>query len=102
MKSLPTITNNQITEETMKKYLAFSRDLEAAKEAEKKFKADLLAYMVQNNIHKIDLPNGIISVKDAYDRESFDSKSFRADNPEVYDSYVKITRIEPSLLIKAK
>lgn len=35
-------------------------------------------------------------------RETFDSKKFREDNPELYDEYVKFTPVKSSLRVKVK
>ena len=35
-------------------------------------------------------------------KESFDSKEFRKDNPEVYDSYVKLSPVKASIRITLK
>lgn len=55
--------------------------------------------------------NGVVSIKGdglsvtyiaPSQRETFDSKEFRADFPELYDSYVKLSPVKSSVRIKAE
>lgn len=43
-----------------------------------------------------------ISRVNSYNRESFNSKQFKEDNPELYSEYVKETEVKPSIRIKLK
>ena len=36
------------------------------------------------------------------ERETFDSKQFKADMPELYDEYVKFSKVKPSVRIKVE
>ena len=62
----------------------------------------LLEEMKNKGIKKIETPDVIISYVDASDRETFDTKQFREDNPDMYDEYVKFTPVKASIRIKAK
>ena len=44
----------------------------------------------------------VISFIDEFDRETFDSKSFRAAYPDLYDEFVRLTHIKPSVRITVK
>lgn len=50
--------------------------------------------------------NEIVGIEVTYiapsDRESFDSKRLREDNPDLYDEYVKISTVKSSVRIKLK
>ena len=62
----------------------------------------LLEEMKEKNIKKIETPDVIISYIDETERETFDSKEFRKNFPDMYDEYVKFTPIKASIRIKAK
>lgn len=62
----------------------------------------LLEEMKQKNIKKIETPDVIISYIDETERETFDSKEFRKEFPDIYDDYVKFTPVKASIRIKAK
>lgn len=74
------------------------------KKREDELKAALLEEMEREDI--LSLENEIygISVKriDAYDRETFDSKKFKADQPDLYDQYIRMTSVKPSIRITVK
>ena len=51
---------------------------------------------------KIEAPEITINYIAETDRETFDAKGFRAEYPELYDDFVKITTVKPSIRIKVK
>ena len=90
--------------ETSGKIAEFERQLKAIKEQEEKLKKAILEEMESKGIIKVeDEINGIsISyVAESY-RETFDSKKFKADKPDVYDEYIKISPVKSSIRIKVK
>lgn len=68
----------------------------------KSIKEEILAEFLKNDIKSIETDDLIITVKDSYTRETFDSKKFRKDNEELYNKYINITKVKESLLIKCK
>ena len=62
----------------------------------------LLEEMKAKDIKKIETPDVIISYIDETERETFDSKKFKEENPDMYDEYVKFTPVKASIRIKAK
>ena len=62
----------------------------------------LLDEMQKHDIKKIETPDVIISYIDETERETFDSKKFREDNPDMYDEYVKLSKVKASIRIKVK
>lgn len=62
----------------------------------------LLEEMESKEIKKIDTPDVVISYIGESERETFDSKRFREDYPDMYDEYVKFTIVKPCVRIKAK
>lgn len=90
--------------EISKKIVEFERQLKAIKEQEEELKKAILEEMEKNGILKFeDETNGLsITYVAPYDKEAFDSKKFRADNPDMYDEYIKFTPVKSSIRIKVK
>lgn len=76
--------------------------LNELKELEKQVKEMLLNQMELNGIVKIENDKLLISYIGATTRETFDSKKLREDDPNLYDEYVKISDVKPSVRIKLK
>lgn len=62
----------------------------------------VLCEMRDKNITKIESDEVLINYVAPTDKESFDSKSFRADHPDMYDEYVKISPVKDSIRIMVK
>jgi len=62
----------------------------------------LLEEMRDNEIKRVETPDVIISYVDESERETFDSKKFREDYPDMYDEYVRFSKVKASVRIKAK
>ena len=62
----------------------------------------LLEEMESKDIKKIDTPDVVISYIAESDREVFDSKKFREDYPDLFDNYVKFSKVKPSVRIRTK
>ena len=58
--------------------------------------------MEQYGLVKIETPSFLINYIAQTDRETFDSKKFKADNPDLYDEYIRITPVKASVRIKLK
>ena len=62
----------------------------------------LMQEMQDKGIMKIETDDVVISYIAESERETFDSKQFREDYPDMYDEYVKFTKVKPSVRIKTK
>jgi predicted phage-related endonuclease len=104
MNELITIENGTavLAPETAAKLAEFERKAKEIKEAEDEIRAKILEEMQQNDIKKIETDDMVISFVDASDRETFQTKEFRAEHADLYDEYVKITTVKPSVRIKLK
>ena len=76
-----------------------AKEIEAKQKA---LKAKLLEEMEKHGIIKIDTEDLTITYVAPTTRETFDGKSFRADFPDLYDEYVKIGTVSPSVRLKLK
>lgn len=96
-------TNNAIVSAEICAQIA---ELEAqAKVLEDKRKAvknEILRLMEENGVIKIDNEVLTITYVASTDRETLDTKTLKEELPEVYDAYIKISKVAPSLRIKIK
>lgn len=74
----------------------------ALKERQDKVKAELQKVMEDNNIIKFESDEIVVNYIAPTTRESFDSKQLKADNPDLYDLYVKLSPVKASIKIKVK
>ena len=65
-------------------------------------KERLLEEMTEREIIRLESDEVAVTRILGSDRESFDSKTFRKNHPDLYDDYVRITPVKPSLRIKIK
>jgi predicted phage-related endonuclease len=65
-------------------------------------KKALLEEMNKQGIYKFENDNIKITKSDSYIRETIDSKKLKADKPEIYKEYTKITQIKESLRVSLK
>lgn len=95
--------NTLILNPTVSKQIAeFEKQAKAIKDAQDKLKADILAEMETQGIVKLDTEDITITyVAETY-RETFDSKSLKAESEETYNKYIKISPVKPSIRIKVK
>ena len=88
--------------EAVRKIAEFEDTMNKLKQAEDKLKKDILAEMEEKNILKIENDTMTISYIGATGRETFNSKKFRSDNPDLYDEYVTISPVKSSIRIRVK
>lgn len=80
----------------------FLREMKTLKEQEKRLNEALLAEMEAKGIIKVETDEILINYIAPTERESLDSKTLRAELPDVYDAYVKMTPVKASVRIKLK
>lgn len=91
-----------LDEGVSQKIADFEKQVKLIKEQEDNLKQAILEEMEKNQILKLDTPEILISYVASSDRETFDSKTFKADHQDLYDEYVKMTPVKPSIRIKVK
>lgn len=104
MKELIKIENDIsiLDVEVSNKIAEFERQIKIIKEAEDALIEVIKAEMESKGILKVkDETNGMsITYIAPTHRETFDSKKFRAENPDMYDEYVKLSPVKASIRIK--
>ena len=88
--------------ETASKIAEFERKMKEIKAQEDELRARILTEMETNGIKKVESDEVTITYKDSYDKESFDTKTFKQDFPDLFDDYVKISACKPSIMIRVK
>lgn len=78
------------------------REAKAIEDRQKELKKRIMAEMEKHGIIKIETDDLTIAYVAPTTREQFDGKKFRADNPDLYDEYVKIGAVSASVRIKVK
>ena len=102
MSNLIVLTKNGalLSADTAAKIADFERQKKKIDALENVLRAEIMMEMEQRGIIKAVSEEVSISYIPEGDRESFDSKAFRKDHPDLYDEYVKISRVKASIRIK--
>ena len=82
--------------------IAIEKEVKRLEDMRKSIHGTILAGMEEHGIEKIVMPGITATYVAGFDKEIFDTKNFRADNPAIYDAYVKISKVKPSVRITVK
>lgn len=88
--------------EVNRKIADFERQIKSIKEQEDELKKAILEEMENKNLFKVETDDLTINYIAPTDRETFDSKKFREENPNLYDEYIKMSPVKSSIRIKVK
>ncbi len=102
MNDLIKIENGTIAQKTVDYITAVETQMKALKEQYDLFKDELLTAMEQNGIVKFETDTIKINYIAGTERETFDSKQFKSDMPDLYNEYVKFSKVKPSIRIKVE
>ena len=91
-----------LQKETINTIVEIEKELKKLKNLKDNYTSKLLEQMASQDIIKIDLPELAITRVEETTKETFDSKTFREEHSDLYDEYVKIGLVKPSLRIKVK
>lgn len=94
--------NYQLTDAVISALKMIDEEEKKVKEKKEKIREILLKEMEDKNILKLENENISITYKAPTERETFRTKDFKKDLPDLYDTYVEFTPIKSSLLIKIK
>ena len=82
--------------------IEMEKEAKAIEERQRAIKEDILKEMEKQGIYKVESDRLAITYIAPCDRERFNGKQFREDNPDLYDEYVTISKVKPSVRIKVK
>ena len=94
--------NYQLTDAVISELKMIDEEEKKVKEKKEKIREILLKEMEDKNILKLENENISITYKAPTERETFRTKDFKKDLPDLYDTYVEFTPVKSSLLIKIK
>lgn len=94
--------NYQLTDTIISELRLIDEEEKELKEKKEKIREILLKEMEDKNILKLENENISITYKAPTERETFRTKDFKKDLPDLYDTYVEFTPVKSSLLIKVK
>ena len=94
--------NYQLTDAVISTLKMIDEEEKELKEKKEKIREILLKEMEDKNILKLENENISITYKAPTERETFRTKDFKKDLPDLYDAYVEFTPVKSSLLIKIK
>lgn len=80
----------------------FEKAAKEIKEKEDTLKKAILAEMEDKGIVKLDTADLTITYVAGTDRETLDTKALKEELPDIYDTYVKISSVKPSIRLKLK
>ena len=103
MEYLVNYGNKLVLKEDISEQIVYLETIaKQVKEAQEEIKTGILKEMEEKNIIKLETNELIITyVAETY-RESFDSKTLKAEDEELYNKYVKISPVKSSVRIKVK
>lgn len=102
MNDLIIIEDGKIAPKTVEFIKAVESQMKTLKEQYDDFKTALLQAMEKNGVTKFDDYGVKINYIAETTRETFDSKQFKADMPDLYNEYVKFSSVKPSVRIKVE
>lgn len=91
-----------LSEEVCEKIVSLEKQAKKIKQQQDSMKAEILDAMQKYDVVKLDNEFLKILFIPEHDAERFDSKTFKEENPDIYDSYVKISTVKPSIRITVK
>lgn len=90
------------SEEVCEKIISLEKQAREIKKQQDSMKGEILEAMQKYGVLKIDNEFLKIALIPEHDTEKFDSKKFKEENPDIYDSYVKLSKVKPSIRITIK
>lgn len=94
--------NYQLTDVIISELRLIDEEEKELKEKKEKIREILLKEMEDKNILKLENEKISIIRKEPTERETFRTKDFKKDLPDLYDTYVEFTPVKSSLVIKIK
>lgn len=82
------------------KLINLEKTIKELKAQDEEIKKTILQGMIDNGIKQFKSDDLTITLIESQEREYFDQKAFRTDNPDLYDGYVSFRKQAPSIRIK--
>lgn len=106
MNNLIVLDNGEldVASDVKKTIYAIESEIKKLTEIKENYKQALIKEIEDRGLLKCNISNELFTLtyKGASTRESLDSKSLKADMPEIYNEYVKISNVSSSISVKLK
>ena len=102
MQDIIKFNDGKLDQKAIDYITAMEAQKKAFEEQYTKFKEELLQAMEKSGIVKFEGDKIRINYIAESSKETFDSKQFRADMPELYNEYVRFSKVKPSVRIKVE
>jgi hypothetical protein len=106
MENLVVLENGELelASDVKQTIFAIEKEIKNLKELSDKYKKALIEEIEARGMTKCSIKNELftLSYKAPTTRETLDSKSLKADMPEIYDEYVKISDVSSSISVRLK
>ncbi|AME09685.1 hypothetical protein AXE85_05725 [Gemella sp. oral taxon 928] len=87
-------------EELLSKYKKINEQIDMLNIEKQELRDQIINKMKKDEIESFESEIGKVKFKPAYFRKSFNSKEFKADNPFMYEKYIKETEVKESVDIR--
>lgn len=91
-----------VSEEVCERIISLEKQAKEIKKQQESMKNEILDAMQKYGVLKFENEFLKIAFIPEHDAEKFDSKTFKEENPDVYDMYAKISKVKPSIRITIK
>lgn len=96
------VADGMLAVETIKAIKHYEKRMKKLEDEYKAFKGRLLEVMEANDLIKVEADGLTITYIAPTERETFDTKAFRKDNPDLYDEYARLTSVNAIVRIAVK
>lgn len=96
------LKNGVLDQEIVKKIIKFEKQVKKIKDQEDAIKEEILKAMENTGLKKIESDLLNITYIEPTTRETFNLKEFKKDYEELYNQYINISVVKPSIRIKIK
>lgn len=93
--------NGSLDHKAVEQLITLESEAKRFDKALKDIKSTLKDYMEKNNVKKIETENGAVTFIPASEDVRFSQKDFKADFPDLYDEYSKLSSKASSIRIRA-
>ena len=101
MNGIIKIENGKLCQQAIDFIVHIETQMKTLKAQYDAFRDELQKAMEAGGILKLESENLRINYISEGTKETFDSKQFKADMPDLYNEYVKFSKVKPSVRIKA-
>lgn len=92
----------RLFQEAEENLVAWTQSIKTLEAAINDLKTAIMKDMEANGVIKIDTDNLTINYIAETEKETFQTKRFKEERKDLYDSYCKLTRVAPQVRIKVK